>query len=77
MSRQSKFVYELYFIAGGYRTYYLGAYSSTAKAKQACDIPPNNKRLFWLPSKNGVTMDLSQNDMYSIERYKRHEVEYE
>ena len=77
MTRQSKNVYELYFIAGGYRTFYLGTYSSLAKAKEACDVPQKTKPLYWLPSGNGSTMDLGRNDMYSIERYKRHEVEYE
>ena len=77
VSQKSRNVYELYFIAGGYRTYYLGTYSSLAKAKQGRDIPQKNGNLFWLPRKNGAIMNLSRNDCYLIERYKRYEIEYE
>ena len=77
MNQQSRNVYELYFIAGGYRTYYLGTFSTLAKAKKGCDVPQKNKPLYWLPSRNGATMDLGRNDSYLIERYKRYEMEYE
>lgn len=76
MSKAGKTVYELYFIAGGYRRFYLGTYSKLARAKKACEQTTNKVRR-WRRMGDDAIMDLGNNDSYEIKRYKRYEVEYE
>ena len=73
---RSKAIYELYFISGGYRAFFLGAYSKLAAAKKACKLGHNKERR-WRRTGDSSIMDLGQNDSYLIKRYKRYEVEYE